>query len=1037
MAKRCERWSAPVAVFAVLDLIVLPSVARAVVPEPTFYLPLDGSATAVIAKGDPEPLFALHNDSILAIVDMQKRTFTQGKVGQGYQINETPLIFRCKGNFRPDEGTCSFWLNPDFRGDDTNIYCAFFGAGQWGMVYKYLSHTSLTFGTAKPDRDLYYDCSVGDITSWRPGQWHHVVVTWSRKNNERKIYVDGERAAQAPFPYHRGVDNGFMYIGSGCELYPGRFAHAKMDEVAIWDCPLNDDEVRELYELGVSGTPVRKVEQAKKQEDLPAAANLQVVRPRTPAQPAGELPVSRIWAAGETVALDGWWEFLPMPRPTSRLPDEGWGLSRVPGYWAMPGETIGPDGKPCAGTWQGKPYSEFAVGYYQRHFDAGQDWREVNVFLQIEGVDGLAEVFVNGHRLDWLPSWEYEAYDVGRVLRYGEENTVTIAVYTRANAQVAGIYGSVYLRLLPETFVNDVAVQPLVEKGQIRFSCDVWHGGEPTEGQIELCVAPAAAPEAIEKRFLHTCRLEKAPRDRPELSYQVQRVDMVFEWKDAHPWTVDDPFIYQVTARIATEKGAGQQSPPVRFGYREFRVRGADFVLNGKPIHLRGHQIDLGWRDQFERVKQLKLAGMNAFELSGPISCDWYARTPYQEELFENILNYADEHGLPAMPILPDAKVLKQRVFEPQVAALYRRRLDKHIRRYGNHPSVVMWYMHFNLAGYPWYIAPSKIDGSYKPTDAAWVERERYALEAERIAHEIDPRPIYHHACGALGSIFTANCYIGPTSPLQERAEWPSRWAEKRLFPLMACEHCLILIPYWFRLRKFPLSEVYASEPIFDELAAKYLGRKAYDVITPELFDLYDTGREPRSSRLMSLIRHHPGYQAVKSLVARESLRSWRTYGVSGIIFNAVNWDFFDDEGRPLPVLQALARYFGDTDMYVAGPEGDWPSKDHTFYAGETVRKQVVLINDLGRDIPCVLRWKLSDKARVNWQEGQIEALSRAGQVCFYPITFRAPSVNLRTTFTLSVEAVGEASMHFKPETFDIQVFPRAQPPAIRGKVLV
>jgi hypothetical protein len=128
------------------------------------------------------------------------------------------------------------------------------------------------------------------------------------------------------------------------------------------------------------------------------------------------------------------------------------------------------------------------------------------------------------------------------------------------------------------------------------------------------------------------------------------------------------------------------------------------------------------------------------------------------------------------------------RIFEPEVADLYRRRVDSHVRRYGNHPSVAMWFMHFNLAGYRWYIAPDKIDGSYKPSDPGFVEKERYCLEAQRIAGELDPRPVYHHACGNLGDIYTLNCYIGPSSPLQERSEWPSRWAEKRPFPLLACE---------------------------------------------------------------------------------------------------------------------------------------------------------------------------------------------------------------------------------------------------------
>jgi len=492
-----------------------------------------------------------------------------------------------------------------------------------------------------------------------------------------------------------------------------------------------------------------------------------------------------------------------------------------------------------------------------------------------------------------------------------------------------------------------------------------------------------------------------------------------------------------VQARLKVAGKLVDEAPPVRFGFREFTRRGADFYLNGKPTHLRGHQIDLAWADQKARVEELKAAGMNCFEFSGPIGHDWYGGTPYRQQLFDDLLNYADEHGLIALPVLPGAKVLKERIFEPEVAKLYRHRLAQHFRQYGDHPSIGMWFMHFNLAGYHWDNCPTKIDGSYKPADPAFLAKERYAVEAQRLAQTLDPRPLYHHACGNFGDIFTLNCYLGPTPPLQEREEWPARWAEKRPFPLLACEHCLMLIPYWFRPRQFPLSVVYAGEPLFDQLSAKYLGRRAYQALTPELFDLYDVGRTPRETRLKSLVAAHPGYQEVKSLFARYSLRSWRTYGVSGIIFNAVNWDFHDEQGKPLPMQNALARYFGDTDLYIAGPGDDWPSKDHSFYSGETIRKQVVLLNDLTRDLPCTLKWRLQDEAGKRLSSGTVAAVSHAGKPTMYPVEFAAPDVPARSAFKLVVEATRQSGDHFSPEAFDLEVFPRPAPVKVNGQVLV
>ena len=216
--------------------------------KPIFYLPLDGTTVAAIAGGEAHPRHAVATDVLLAIVDARRKVFLPGRVGLCYEVGDRPLEFQCAGNFRPDEGACSFWLSPQFRGDDTAIYCTFFGAARWGMLYKYLKHTTLTFGTAKPDADIYYDCTARDIRSWRPGQWHHVAVCWSRRENARRIYVDGKLEARAPFPFHRPVGAGPLFIGSGCLLYPNHVAHGRMDEVAIWDRPLTADEVKAFPE---------------------------------------------------------------------------------------------------------------------------------------------------------------------------------------------------------------------------------------------------------------------------------------------------------------------------------------------------------------------------------------------------------------------------------------------------------------------------------------------------------------------------------------------------------------------------------------------------------------------------------------------------------------------------------------------------------------------------------------------------------------------------------------------------------------------
>jgi hypothetical protein len=992
-----------------------------------FYLPLDATTTAAIAGGDAQSqhLGRELDDSILMHADLMSRQFSPGKVGGCCDLSVAGLAYQCAGNFRADEGACGFWICPKASWDDPKITVGLFAAADWGKLYK---NSRLYLSTATDTGSSDYDCSSPEIKEWKAGEWHHVVVCWSREENSRRIYLDGKSVSRRTFPSNKALKEGPLCIGAAGRPSPASVASGKMDEVAIWNQPLDDATVAALYALGQAGQPLWKVD-APPPGPGPETSTINVLKPKAPSPPRDSAPPvesgpGAASADTDVVALDGWWEFLPSPNRLRELPAEGWGLARVPGFWAGGEHLLGPDGNPTGQKWGVRSISEFHVAYYQRTFTAKPEWKSKNVFLHFDAVAGLAEVFVNGRRVAWLPGAECADFDIGSKLGYGAENTVTVGLEQCGNRANSGISGSVFLRLLAGASLNDLAVRPSVEKRQISFACDVWNDGEPREAQLEFEISPASAPGQVVKRFVHSFRMAKADRGPPELFAQAQRVQCSFDWPDARLWTYDDPFLYRAQVRLIVNEKTVDTAPAVRFGFREFTMRKSEFLLNGVPTHLRGHQLG---RANMEKVEELKPVGMNCFEF-------WWFRgeASRQVQLVEDILSFADEQGLVAFTNLPDASIIEGRILEPEVARLYQRRLDKDIRRLANHPSVCMWAMHFNTLGYNLYIAPSALDGSHKPTRESYLQRERYCLEAQRLAQAIDPLPLYHHSNGNSGDIYTLNCYLGPEQPLQEREDWPSLWAEKRPFPLITVEHCLILTPYWYRLRRFPLEDVYASEPLFEEFAAVYLGPRAYKQLTPEMFDIYTSQRKLWPHDVL----FHPSYQEVKALVARRSLRAWRTYGVSGITFNAENWAYRDAQGKPTPVMNALARWFGDTDMYIAGPEGNWQSKDHAFIGGEKVCKQIVLLNDLTRDLPCALQWRLEDQAGAVSAQGVLEATARAGTPTFCPIECPAPEVKARTSFKLLVEP-RKPDEHFKPESFALEVFPPATPPTIAANVLI
>ena len=1039
----CTRTWQRLLLATVITLVSAAVSASPLPPAPSLYLSFDGSDQPVVSAGTAEVARGAVEDALLLIHQRDRRTFPAGKVGQAYDADTQALFYRVAGNFRADEGTAAVWLKPHYDGTDTTTYSAFFGAGRWGMVYKYSKHTHITFGTARPERDLYYDCNSKPITHWKRGEWHHVAVTWSRSRNQRCIYLDGELSGQAPFPHHVELGDGLLHVGGGCAMYPRPVARALVDEVGVWDRALAAPEVKAIWQRGDQGLPLT---------DRPGEATDAGKGPPGVALPDDPetLSTADVSPTRQAISLAGAWRFCPAtgqaPRDANR-----WGRSNVPGICWDSGVSHTPDGKPVRREWLGRKTVTLDTVAYSRQVIVPTDWRGRTILLECDGVGGLAEWFVNGKSVGELPHWEGGSFEITDLLQPGKSVRISVLLQKTGRIRQFGIYGDVRLAALPRASVQGLLIDPrltadtstadgvaLLPEPRLEILCKILNRGPSSRATLAFTIDPVDGSAGKPKQFRHAFALRSAGPGR-DIRAVEQSIACSFAWPLPVLWTYDRPFLYRVRAELLLDDQRVDVAAPITFGFREFRTHGADFLLNGVPTHLRGHQINLAWGPQMPKVEELREAGMNCFEFAGPVSAQWYKDRPCFPPDFEAILDYADQHGLIAAVSLPGAKVLRETLLDSDVGARYQRRIESFVRRYGNHPSVCLWYMHFNWAGYRWYHPPDKSDGSYKPDDSRFREKERFALRTEELIRGVDRRPIYHHACGNLGEIFSLNCYIGPTSPLQEREEWPSRWAEKRPFPLFACEHGLMLIPYWFRPRQFPLSVVYADEPLFDEIAAKYLGDRAYAALTPELFARYDLEREkPRSDRTRALIKAHPGYQEVKSLFARHSFRAWRTYGVSGIVFNAINWDYYTGDNKPSRVLKALGRYFDHTDMYIAGPPGNWPTKDHSFFAGETIGKQIVLLNDLTRDVPVSLLWALRTVDGRQVTRDAANAVAAAGKVTFVPIEFTAPQVERRTECVLSVVAEGAAAQHFVRDDFSLQVFPdRMAAPPGSGAVLV
>ncbi|MEG3092976.1 glycoside hydrolase family 2 protein [Sphingomonas sp. PB1R3] len=219
--------------------------------------------------------------------------------------------------------------------------------------------------------------------------------------------------------------------------------------------------------------------------------------------------------------------------------------------------------------------------WYQRTF-AVPGARKGRYFLRFGAANYATIVYVNGrqvgrHEGGFTPF----AFDVTGVLRDGE-NQITVGVDSQATGATVpppvtdwenygGITRPVRLIATPDTYVDDAWVR-LTRDG--RMAVDVHLDG------------PQAANRAVRLRIAEL-GLDRAGT-----------TDASGNWRAtmAAPralvrWSPDRPRLYDVTII------SGEDQWRDRIGFRTVERRGADILLNGKPIFLRGismHEEELG-----------------------------------------------------------------------------------------------------------------------------------------------------------------------------------------------------------------------------------------------------------------------------------------------------------------------------------------------------------------------------------------------------------------------------------------------------------
>ena len=378
----------------------------------------------------------------------------------------------------------------------------------------------------------------------------------------------------------------------------------------------------------------------------------------------------------------------------------------------------------------GKPDYKRGIGNYRKTITVPDDWKGKRVFIRFEGVNNVAEMFVNGcHAGRHKGGYGAFTFDLTDGLRYGAENTFLVRVSNAENLEImplvgdfnfyGGIYRNVSLIVAEPVHISlrdyGSSGVRLVQKSVSRESAQV-------DAVVQLSNDSGSGAEAeLRVRLLDGEKEVLASSSAVSLPAGESSHSIGFSLENPHLWNgTEDPFLY--TAEVSLwQDGRMIDRVEQPLGLRYYSIDPEKgFFLNGRHLQLRGvcrHQdrAEVGnalrpWHHDEDAAIMAEM-GVNAVRLAHyPQSSyfydlmDRYGFIVWAEIPFIGPGGYSDEGFV-------DIEAFRENGKE---------QLREMIRQHYNHPSICLW-------------------GIFNELSMRGDSPVPYIEELDAIAHEEDP----------------------------------------------------------------------------------------------------------------------------------------------------------------------------------------------------------------------------------------------------------------------------------------------------------
>ncbi|MGC4073710.1 MAG: glycoside hydrolase family 2 TIM barrel-domain containing protein [Nibricoccus sp.] len=342
------------------------------------------------------------------------------------------------------------------------------------------------------------------------------------------------------------------------------------------------------------------------------------------------------------------------------------------------------------------------VSSYRRTFSVPTDWAGREIFLTFDGVNSFFTVWLNGKKLGFSKDSRTPAtFNITPHLAKSGDNTLAVEVIRWNDGsyledqdfwRLSGIFRDVTLWSASQLHVRDFTVRTTLDQDYrdavLSLSIDLKNSSsQPLIGAIDARLLDPSGHEVF-KKTLNAAEVASA-------SVSTLRLDEPV--KNPAKWSAEVPTLYTLELTLRADTGRVLEVIPWRVGFRSSETKNGQFLVNGKPVLIRGvnrHEWECDTGQVVTRagmiadIRTMKQHNINAVRACHyPNVPEWYALC---DEYGLYVIDEANIESHAQMD-LARGKDVTPLADEPTWIAAH---LDRTIRMYErdkNHACIVIW----------------------------------------------------------------------------------------------------------------------------------------------------------------------------------------------------------------------------------------------------------------------------------------------------------------------------------------------------------